>query len=271
VEIFAWEGRRIAWSRSGSGPPVVFCHGTPWSSHLWQPYADALSRDFTVHLWDMPGFGRSSKGLATDVGVQAAAFAALLQHWELDRPHVVAHDVGGAVSLRTHLVEDRDYASLLLVDVVAIPPAGSPFFRLVQEHPDVLARVPPYIHEALVRAYVANASHRGLSDPDPLVTPWLGADGQPAFYRQIADFDESYLHDVEARLPLDLPVRVLWGTEDTWIPLATGRRLADLLGTELIEIPDAGHLVQLDAPVALTDQLRTWLDLNRTSAPRIAT
>ncbi|MCF7551180.1 alpha/beta fold hydrolase [Pseudonocardia sp. WMMC193] len=261
MEIFAWEGRRIAWRRSGSGPPVVLCHGTPWSSHLWEPYAEALSRDFTVHRWDMPGFGRSSKepGHAVDFGVQSAAFAALLDHWGLDRPHVVAHDVGGVVSLRTHLVEGRDFASLLLVDVVAVPPAGSPFFRLVQEHPDVLARVPPYIHEALVRAYVANASHRGLSDPDPLVEPWLGEEGQAAFYRQIAEFDESFLSDVERRLPVTVPVRVLWGAEDTWIPLATGRRLADLLGTELIEIPAAGHLVQLDAPVALADQLRTWL------------
>ena len=43
------------------------------------------------------------------------------------------------------------YASLMLVDVVAIPPAGSPFFRFVQRHPDVLGELPGYIHRALVR------------------------------------------------------------------------------------------------------------------------
>jgi len=264
METFTWEGRRIAWSRAGNGPPVVFCHGTPWSSWLWQPFAQALSRDHTVYLWDMPGYGRSSKdaGHAVDFGVQSSAFASLLEHWGLDRPHVVAHDYGGAVSLRTHLVEGREYASLHLVDVVAIPPAGSPFFRLVQQHPAVLAQLPPYIHEALVRAYVGNASHRGLrtADTDALVAPWLDDEGRPAFYRQIAEFDEAYLREIESLLPqVRTPVRVLWGSEDTWIPIATGRRLASLLSTDLTEIPGAGHLVQLDAPVALADAIRTGL------------
>ncbi|MBE1497264.1 pimeloyl-ACP methyl ester carboxylesterase [Amycolatopsis lexingtonensis] len=265
METFDWEGRRIAWERAGSGPPVVFCHGTPWSSWLWRPFAEALSSDFTVYLWDMPGYGRSSKDAEHPVGfdVQAEAFRALLAHWELDRPHVVAHDYGGVVSLRAHLVHGVPYASLLLVDAVAIPPSGSPFFQLVKEHTDVLARVPPYIHEALVRAYVANASHRELreADVDELAAPWLGDEGQPALYRQIAAYDESYLAEIEGLLDrVDLPVHVLWGTEDTWIPIGIGERLAaGIPGAKFTPIPGAGHLVQLDAPVALATELRSWL------------
>jgi pimeloyl-ACP methyl ester carboxylesterase len=264
-ETFSWEGRRIAWDKTGSGPAVVFCHGTPWSSWLWRPFAEALSGDFTVYLWDMPGYGQSSKdaGHPVDFGVQAEAFAALLAHWGLDRPHVVAHDYGGAVSLRTHLVHGVAYASLLMADVVAIPPAGSPFFRLVKQHPDVLAQVPPYIHEALVKAYIGNASHRGLHDDDlaRLVAPWLGEEGQPAFYRQIAAYDERYLEENEALLDrIDIPVKVLWGTEDTWIPLATGERLAaGIRGASLTPVGQAGHLIHLDAPVALATELRSWL------------
>jgi pimeloyl-ACP methyl ester carboxylesterase len=34
---------------------VVFCHGTPFSSRVWRPYAEALADRFTVHLWDLPG------------------------------------------------------------------------------------------------------------------------------------------------------------------------------------------------------------------------
>ena len=39
-----WNGRRIAWSRAGEGPPVVFVHGTPFSARVWSPYAAELSR-----------------------------------------------------------------------------------------------------------------------------------------------------------------------------------------------------------------------------------
>jgi len=266
TETFEWEGRRLAWTRAGTGPAVVFCHGTPWSSRVWAPYAEALADRFTVHLWDLPGYGRSSKNPAHPVhaGVHARAFRALLDHWELDRPHVVAHDLGGLVALRAHLVEGAGYASLFLVDVVAIPPSGSPFFRFVQDNPGLLGGLPAYVHEAIVRAYIGNATHRGLDadDLDALVEPWTGAEGQPAFYRQIEDYDLALLDENERALPaLDVPVRVLWGAEDTWIPIETGRRLAGLIpGATLTEVPDAGHLVQYDAPVALASALGGWLE-----------
>ena len=209
TETFTWEGRRIAWARAGSGPAVVFCHGTPFSSRVWAPYAEALADRFTVHLWDLPGYGRSSMDpehrVAADVHAQA--FKALLDHWGLDRPQVVAHDLGGLVSLRAHLVEGAAYASLFLVDVVAIPPSGSPFFTFVQDNPALLPQLPAYIHEAIVRAYIGNTTYRGLSpeDLDALVDPWTGPEGQPAFYRQIADYDLELLHENERQLPRARP------------------------------------------------------------------
>jgi pimeloyl-ACP methyl ester carboxylesterase len=266
TETFEWEGRRISWTRAGTGPAVVFCHGTPWSARVWAPYAEALADRYTVHLWDLPGYGRSSKRPDHPVhaGVHARALRALLDHWGLDRPQVVAHDLGGLVALRAHLVEGATYTSLFLVDVVALPPSGSPFFRFVQGNPGLLGQLPGYVHEAIVRAYIEGASHLGLrpDDLDALVEPWTGADGQPAFYRQIEDYDLAFLEQNERALPsLDLPVRVLWGAEDTWIPVETGRRFASLVpGATLTEVPAAGHLVQYDAPVALATSLDAWLD-----------
>ncbi|HXO06440.1 MAG TPA: alpha/beta hydrolase [Solirubrobacteraceae bacterium] len=266
VERFEWEGRSIAWQQAGSGPPVVLCHGTPFSSEVWRPFASTLARDFTVYTWDMPGYGRSSKSPEhpVDFGSQAEAFGALLEHWKLTSPHIIAHDFGGAVSLRAHLVLGARYRSLMLVDVVAIPPSGSPFFRFVKEHPTILSELPAYIHEAIVRTYILGASHRGLSDAqiDPLVHPWLGEEGQPAFYRQIADYDETFLEDNERRLAtLTIPVRVLWGADDAWIPAKTGRRLAQMISSSSFHLIDgAGHLMQYDAPVAFADEIRAWLD-----------
>jgi pimeloyl-ACP methyl ester carboxylesterase len=33
----------------------------------------------------------------------------LLSHWALERPHVVAHDIGGTVALRAHLLHGMKY------------------------------------------------------------------------------------------------------------------------------------------------------------------
>jgi pimeloyl-ACP methyl ester carboxylesterase len=150
-----------------------------------------------------------------------------------------------------------------LVDVVALAPWGSDFFRLVHEHADVFGALPATVHEGAVRAYVASASHTGLTpaQADMLVAPWLGPDGQQAFYRQIAQADQAYTDEIESRYPeLDLPVLIVWGQDDAWIPVDRARRLADLIPDSRLElIGGAGHLVQIDQPVSLATTLDNWL------------
>lgn len=264
--VFEWRGRSVAWTRTGSGPPLVFCHGTPWSSVVWEPFAEALSAEFSVYLWDMPGYGRSSKieGHGVDLGTQGELFHDLLDYWALDSPpHVVTHDFGGAVALRAHLVHGAAYASLILVDVVALRPWGSDFFRLVGQHPAVFAALPAAVHRGAVTAYIAGASHRGLTSAelDALTAPWLSAEGQGAFYRQVAAADEHFTDEIQDRYgELALPVKVIWGREDTWIPLDRATRLTDMIpGAELEIVDAAGHLIHYDAPVRLAVALHRWL------------
>jgi pimeloyl-ACP methyl ester carboxylesterase len=265
TEEHEWEGRRIRWSRLGHGPAVVFCHGTPWSSRLWAPFAEALSSRYTTYLWDMPGYGLSRPGPdgRVSLDVQGRVFAELLRYWEVDSPHVITHDYGGAVALRAHLLHSARYASLALVGVVVLAPWGSDFFRLVHEHADVFGALPAAVHEGAIRAYVAGASHTGLTpaQADMLVAPWLGPDGQQAFYRQIAQADQAYTDEIQSRYPeLDLPVLIIWGQDDTWIPVDRAHRLADLIPHSRLELIDAaGHLVQIDQPVSLATTLHDWL------------
>lgn len=254
----------MQWEQMGSGPEVVFCHGTPWSSEVWRPFAEALAPEHSVYLWDMPGYGRSSKSAEHPVSldVQGELFADLLAHWGLRSPHVIAHDYGGAVALRAHLLEQVAFASLALVDVVALAPWGSDFFRLVQDNAEAFSAVPPAIHEGVVRSYIAGASQAGLA-PDEmelLVAPWRG-EGQAAFYRQIAQADQRYTDEVEPLYPeIRIPTLVVWGQQDTWIPVDRAHRLGTAIpGARTHLIEGAGHLIQLDQPVALATCLSRWL------------
>jgi pimeloyl-ACP methyl ester carboxylesterase len=265
TQVFEWRGRSVRWGRLGTGPDVVFCHGTPWSSELWRPMAEALAALFTVHLWDMPGYGLSSKlpDHHVSLDVQGELFAALLAHWELESPHVVAHDYGGAVALRANLLHERRFSSLALVDVVALAPWGSDFFRLVRDHADVFSALPRSIHGGALRAYIASASHIGITPMamESLVAPWVDGPGQAAFYRQIAQADQAYTDEIQD-LYADLNMRVLvvWGDQDAWIPVDRAHRLCELIpGAQLKLIKDAGHLIQLDQPTALATTLTGWL------------
>ncbi|WP_028937942.1 alpha/beta fold hydrolase [Pseudonocardia spinosispora] len=256
-EVFDFEGQQVRWGRIGEGDPLVLLHGTPFSSVVWRRIAPYLAAHRTVYYFDLLGYGRSEMRDGQDVslGVQNRLFAALLDHWGLDRPDVVAHDFGGATALRTMLLNDRRYRTLTLVDPVAIGPSGSPFVQAALRHEQAYGELPGYIHEAAVRAYVQGAAHRPLAEDDLMlyVRPWLGEQGQAAFYRQIAQMSDRYTDEIEDRFgEVDCPVTVVWGEQDTWIPHQRGRTLADRIpNADFHLIPHARHLVQDDAPEAI--------------------
>ncbi|MEV0844092.1 alpha/beta fold hydrolase [Actinocatenispora sera] len=261
------ESGTVRWDVLGpdGAEPVVLLHGTPFSSYVWRNVAAALAATYRVYVWDMPGYGASAMAAGQDVslGAQSRVFTELLEHWRLPAPAVVAHDFGGAVALRALLLHHARYRRLGLVDPVALAPWGSPFFRLVGANTEVFEQLPGHLHEALVRRYVASASAPGLPPPtlDALVRPWLGDTGQSAFYRQIAQADQSYTDEFRDLLgDIAIPTLICWGGDDEWIPLDRGRELAGLIGpAELTVVPGAGHLVQEDAPAQLTAALLPFL------------
>jgi pimeloyl-ACP methyl ester carboxylesterase len=95
----------VAAGRAGSGPVLVLAHGWPWSSFAWHRIIPDLAKRHRVHWYDMPGYGRSEKSEAqrTSLDVQGKVFAEMLAHWDVERPIVVAHDLGGATTLRARI------------------------------------------------------------------------------------------------------------------------------------------------------------------------
>ena len=256
-KTFGFAGQRVAYDVLGGGAPVVLVHGTPFSSFVWRRIARELARRHLVFVYDLLGYGQSDKRKGQDVslGVQNRLMAALLEHWGLRRPFVMAHDFGGATALRAHLLDGCDYEKLVLIDPVALRPWGSPFVQHVRAHETAFAGVPDSIQRAILAAYVQGAAFHPLR-PEALeayAAPWLGPTGQPAFYRQIAQMDERYTDEVESLYgAMRCPVRLLWGVEDQWIPIERGRELARRMpGGALTEVPGCGHLMQEDAPEAI--------------------
>ena len=245
---------------------VVFCHGTPWSAQVWEAAARCLAERYRVHLWDMPGYGRSIgiDSSPVDLRSQMDRLARLLRVWNIERPHVVAHDIGGAVALGAHLVHGCDFASLYLWDVVTLDPWGSPFFRLVADNAEVFTALPLNLHAALVREYIAGAANHGL-DADwisELSAPWLTDAGRAAFYRQIASLrPEDTRPVVELLGEVRCRTAIGWGEHDPWIPVEQASRLAESVpNSPPVRILDkAGHLAPIEAPEQVLAALNEWL------------
>ncbi len=257
---------RVAAGSVGRGPDLVLAHGWPWSSYAWRRVVPELAKRYTVHWYDMPGYGRSSMdpAQATSLDVQGEVFLEMAAHWGLDRPAVVAHDFGGAATLRAHLLGGLDFSRYVLMNVVALRPWGSDFFDHVGRHVDAFAGLPPHIHEAVVRAYIRGALVNELPEDDleALVDPWLSDAGRVSFYRQFAQADERYTAEVEPMLgDIRCPAAILWGECDPWIPLERGLALKDRIGTDdFVTLDGLGHLPQLEAPARVAGALLDALD-----------
>lgn len=261
---YLFNGHRIRFEIMGEGPPLVIIHGTPWSSFNLRHLCKKLAGRYTVHVYDLLGYGQSDK-TADDVslGIQNRVLAELLDHWQLERPAVIGHDFGGATLLRAHLLDNRDFSKIILIDPVAVSPWGSPFFRHVRAHEAAFAGVPGYIHEAIVKAYIQTAAFHPLEEKvlSQTVNPWLGKEGREAFYRQIAQADSRYTDEVEERYDqVTAPVLILWGEEDIWIPIERGRKLHRMISHSLFQtVADAGHLVIEERPDQLLKEIIDFL------------
>lgn len=289
----------IKWTSLGSptSQPLIFIHGTPWSSIVWHPFALSLSKYFQVYLFDNPGFGSSPLGvpipdesssmtkdlaLDADLSQQSEVFAALYHHWEESwapetKAHVIAHDHGGLMALRAHLLHKCQFQSLCLIDVVAVGPFGLPLFDLVARNEEVFLSLPDSVFEGIVESYIHDAAHTRLSDDTmaQLKEPWLkgrgqggNEEGKKGFIRQMlqansrnADAVEGMYADVGKSG--DMPVRIIWGKEDKWIPVETAEKLRRKLGLkeeeDVVVIEGAGHLVMYDQPARLGVEIGLWL------------
>jgi pimeloyl-ACP methyl ester carboxylesterase len=219
-----------------------------------------------VYVYDLLGFGASEKrdGQNVSIAGQGELLAQLVELWGLRSPSVVAHDIGGGIALRAHLLHGLRLHALTLVDVVAIGEWGSPFYRLVREHREVFEQLPSPIHEGVLRAYVNTAQARPLerATEDALITPWLGAEGQSAFYRQIAQGDQRHTLEVETRYgEINVPTLVVWGDSDPWLSPALGQELARrITGSRFQLVPNTGHLVQEEEPQRLAQLIKEHLE-----------
>ena len=263
---YDFHGRYIKYGYEGSGPAVVLVHGTPWSSFNLRHIIKGLSRSFRVYYFDLLGYGQSDKSEGdVSLGVQNQVLDELIDHWGLICPFVIGHDFGGATILRNHLLDHRDFKKIVLIDPVAISPWGSPFFLHVRKYEEAFSGAPDYIHEAIVRAYIATALFKDIEPTtiDTTIGTWTGAEGKPAFYRQIAQADSRFTDEVQPLYgSITAPVLILWGAEDEWIPIDRAQILQrSIPGSQLKVIPDAGHLVIEEKPQQLIREILKFLEL----------
>lgn len=237
-------GRRIAWARSGDGPPLVFCGW--WMSHLelnwrdprFRAFVEALGRHRTVIRYDAPGTGVSADGadrIAT-VDDEAAALAAVVEASGAPSVDLFAGSSGVPIGIAFAAEHPQQLGQLVICGgyasgvSIAAERTRRAMVDLVREHWGLGSRV-------LADIFMPSADG---AEREAFVSFQREAAGAEEAARSL---DAVYRFDVAARLEdVTTPAIVLHRREDRAIPFELGRELAaGLPGASFVALDGADH------------------------------
>ncbi|WP_460457297.1 pimeloyl-ACP methyl ester esterase BioH [Arenimonas alkanexedens] len=96
----------------GQGPDLVLLHGWAMHAGIFAPLVARLERDFTLHLLDLPGHGRSAD---TGLPLQLAAAAAAVAEVVPPRALWLGWSLGGLVALQQAATHPETLRGLVML------------------------------------------------------------------------------------------------------------------------------------------------------------
>jgi len=214
-------------------------------SESWARLAPLLGRDRRILMPDLAGFGRVP---IPPEGMRFSAlgryFAGFLDALGVERVALAGNSLGGAVAIHYAAAHPDRVTHLFLLDSVAYIDTPPPYFEpttralareLVAASAGLRRRVPAFILDDLIRRAQEPARRAYLASSEPT--------------------------DVSADLArIAVPTTLIWGAHDQLVPVAVGEPIRDAIpGSELIVLPDAGHIPQAEAPRAVATIIRERL------------
>lgn len=281
------------------GPPqgtaVLLLHGFGASSGHWRHTAPGLAaKGFRVHALDLIGFGASEQprwtaACALDNRLWARQVTAFLSEVVGSPTILVGNSLGGLTALTAAVLGPQH--------VLAVAAAPLPDPALVQAVP---ARRPPRgrrLQRRLVRL-IMRLLPLELIIPLIARTPLLSRGLQGA-YKHSVHRDKELLQLIARparrptaaralramsigmalrprgatapalleRLQGRIPMLLIWGRQDRFVPLSVGRSAAQQFPWLQLEVIDnCGHCPHDETPAAFIEKLQTWLDHNLMTA-----
>lgn len=251
----------LAYSDLGSGVPLLCINGLASTMDTWNPpVLLRLSEKFRVIIFDNRGTGYSgTSDIPFSIPLFAQDTAVLMDMLGISSAHILGLSMGASVAQELALGFPEKVKSLILV----AGECGGP--ESVRMQPEILSRL---VDKSGSMEDVINRMFSLLFPP-----AWLKSHDPLRFCPEVYETttDEVLTRQLTAffgwrgsflRLnTLRVPVLVITGTEDIIVPAVNSRILSSQIpGSQLIEIPGAGHGLMYQVPEEFCRQVLAFLD-----------
>lgn len=246
---------RIGYLEAGGGnaTTIIFLHGVGSDKSVWRPQLDHFGKSRRAVAFDYPGYGESEfiEGATRDD--YAHAMLAAMDELGIGQAHVCGLSLGGVVAIAMHAAAPRRCVSLIIADSFAVHPEGKAIHdRSVTASKAMTMRELAQARTGLLLGSAATPELRA-----EVIETMAAID--PAAYRLGAA--AVWLADQRDRTAtIDVPTLILVGEEDAITPPALSEELHRIVsGSDLIRIPTAGHLANIERSDSFNSAIESFL------------
>ncbi|MGD8170835.1 alpha/beta fold hydrolase [Vibrio sp. TRT 21S02] len=263
---FVVDGREMAYQDVGQGPVIVFGHSYLWDAKMWAPQVEVLSQFYRCIVPDLWAHGESDFAPVQTRSLQDYAdhILALMDSLDIEQFSIVGLSVGGMWGSEVAVKAPARVQALVLMDTfVGLEPevTHKKYFAML-EAISAAQLVPEPVIEAVTPLFFARNAKQ---DSPQLVEGFrqhlaqlkgeqaveVARIGRMVFGRR------DLIEEIEK---LALPVLIAVGQEDIPRPVLESYLMHDCIsGSELMEIPKAGHISNLEQVDCVTNMLTQFL------------
>lgn len=234
------DGTSIYYERHGSGPAILFVHGSGGHHAAWWQQVAALRGDFTVVTVDLRGFGKSDSSMPEFDGQDFPGdVVAVLDQEDLTDVMLVGQSIGSVAALRAALLRPGRVSSVAL---------GHSLGGI--SHPELKELAAADRAEAVKLPVIDRLLTRRFQQERPDLT---------FLFQQMGTFNVAKMADlrnldtngpsVEDIQNSGVKVAFLAAEKDAVLSVKTVTRAHELLaGSHLEIVPDAPHSMYWEAP-----------------------
>ncbi|HEY6239312.1 MAG TPA: 3-oxoadipate enol-lactonase [Burkholderiales bacterium] len=255
-------GIELNYTVEGEGPWLVMSHSLACDSTMWDEQASVLRRNFKVLRFDTRGHGKSDapEGEYT-LEMLAYDVHGLLQALSVERCHWVGLSMGGMIGQTFALKFPGMFASLVLADTTSrYAPEALPLWQ---------GRIKT-AQEKGMEALVESTLGRWFTEPfrksHPEVAARVGAQirSTPVAGYVGCCYAIPKINLTHRLKEITCPSLVIVGEQDAGTPVELSREIhAALPGSQLVIIPSASHLSNIEQPAAFMRALTIFLNKHR--------
>jgi pimeloyl-ACP methyl ester carboxylesterase len=265
-------GTTIHVRSGGAGPAVILLHGYGETGDMWAPMVADLARDHTAVVPDLRGLGLSAKPRGGfDKKTQAIDVAGVLDQFQIDRADLVTHDIGNMVGFAFAALYPERVRRFVLIDA-PIPGVG-PWEDILKNPmlwhfrfggPDmerlVAGRERIYL-DRFWNEFSATPARFTETAREHYAQLYAMPGAMHSGFMQFAAFDQDAIdnRNLLSKGKLPMPVLAIGGEK------SFGTTMADIMRHAASNvrsgvIPDSGHWVMEENPMATISMVRAFLD-----------